>query len=250
MPAHQLAVRQRLGLLDHARLGLLFRHGLGTGLTRLLLLLSPHGRSHLGPPRLPGLDALVALGTLDPVHDGARGHVDHPGVHREIRAGFQQGLNGLGPPLRRGEDQGRLPPRLLGVVHVGTRGHQRVHRPGTPRCGSEVKRRGTPGSDDARRRVGPRPEQHLHHLPGPGLAGQVERRVVPDTGPRTDLRPRFQQGPGQGGIAVAGGPVQGGHAVSLSLVDVGAIGEQRADRRRVPLHRRIGDGGIGPVPAR
>ena len=54
-------------------------------------------------------------------------------------------------------------------------------------------------------------------------------------------------------IAVVGGPVEGGGAVAVGDVDVGALGDQRANAGGVALHRGQHDlvvgGGGEPLPA-
>jgi hypothetical protein len=98
--------------------------------------------------------------------------------------------------------------------------------------------------------VGTRLAQRLDDTGLTRLAGDVNRGIAAEAGRRAHVRSGVEQRLHELEVARSSRPVERRHPITLRLVDVGALLEQRAQRFLVAAHRRIGHGGIGSLHER
>ena len=170
---------------------------------------------------------------------GQREQVDHFRGGLVIGAAREQQLHGVGAIERRREHQRRL--AFGGVFRVDVRAvfHQRgdrlrvAGRRGNHQRGGAVGRR--------RFRIGAGGQQRRHHRGMTALGREIQRRVAAQARRGAQVGAGVDQHLRQVGVAFHGGPMQGGGAVALGLVDVEPLLEQCAHGFGVAVHRGVRD---------
>ena len=204
---------------------------------------------HLARGRLPaGSTSLLLLEDLEHVLQSLfgrlvrRSHLDDvndEGSRVGVGASVEQHPDRLDAVHRRGEDEGRLPPRGFSDLDVGTVFDESGHDRGAAGTSGQVQWRGT-----AVRRNGggvtPRLEQNVDDRAVALTARDVEWRVTPDT--RAGVHPGagVDQDSCQFHVVVPSRPVQSGHPVSLGLVYVRPIPQEGTDGLDFTAHGRVG----------
>jgi hypothetical protein len=166
------------------------------------------------------------------------GQVHHRRGDRRVGAFGEQRLHRGGAAGGRREHQRRLPVRGLRRVGLGAGVEQRGDDLGVARGRGQHERRGAGGGGRFDRRTAL--QQRRHHRRAPVLGGQVQRGEAADPGRGPRVGAGDQQHLGDFGLALQRRPVQGGHAVALRGIGIGAALEQLAHGSGVAGHRGVG----------
>ena len=182
-------------------------------------------------------------------HTVVLGELLEAGAGVDTGAGFQQLAQDNGVVLgRRPHERGLPAPRVRGI-DLGAVGEQRPHRPGVagPRAGQQRRL-----SDGGECRIGAGPQQARDEVRAPAPPGAGADachpqggRAVPVGGVRVGARGEQQRRDLR--VAAIRRPVEGGGVVGGALVDVRAGPEEALHRGMVAGLRRVGQPALAPA---